>query len=128
MKSQIKIFLSLIILIVITISTQAVAQDTAKPDSTKHDMKMMDCCKDKDTSEKSMDCKKGAETTTVTQINVGEVDKNKDGKVFIDGMCKDVVKDEPGNCPKCGMELKEVTIDEAKKFIEKDTKKNVHNH
>jgi len=120
MNSQIKIFLSLIFFIIITISTQAFAQEVAKSDSTKHEMKKMDCCKDKSTSEKSMDCKKGTETTTVSQINAGEVDKNKNGKVFIDGMCKDVVKDEPGNCPKCGMKLKEVSLDEAKKFIEKD--------
>ena len=123
MNSQIKIFLSLIFFIVIAISTQAVAQETAKSDSSKPEMKKMDCCKDKGKSDKSMDCKKEADSKSASDINVDEVDeidKNKDGKVFIDDMCKDVVKDEPGDCPKCGMKLKEATLEEAKKFIEKD--------
>ncbi len=40
MNSQIKIFLSLILLIVIAISTQAVAQETAKSNSSKPEMKL----------------------------------------------------------------------------------------
>lgn len=51
---------------------------------------------------------------------------NNDGKVFIDGMCKDIVKDEPGKCPNCGMTLKEVTLEEARMFIENHNKKNSH--
>jgi hypothetical protein len=53
-------------------------------------------------------------------IDLKEIDKNEDGKVFVDGMCKDVIKDEPGNCPKCGMKLKEVSIDDAKKDLIKN--------
>lgn len=40
MNSQIKIFLSLIFFIVIAISTQVVAQESAKADSTKPEMKL----------------------------------------------------------------------------------------
>lgn len=114
MNSQIKIFLTLIFFIVITISAQVFAQDTAKPDSSKHEMKKMCCGKDKSTSEKSMDCKKGTETSTVSKINVGEADKNKDGKVYQCPMCADKLADEPGKCSKCGMNLKEAPLEEAK--------------
>ena len=60
------------------------------------------------------------ETDEQDKIDLGKMDQNKDGKVFIDGMCKDVVKDEPGNCPKCGMKLKEVTLEEAKMNLEQN--------
>lgn len=121
MNFQMKKFLSLILFMVITISSQTVAQDTAEPDSTKHEMKKMDCCKDKSASEKSMDCKKGTETTTVSKINVSEVDKNKDGKVYQCPMCPDQLADEPGKCSKCGMELKEASLDDAQKALDKKT-------
>lgn len=115
MNSQIKIFLSIIFFIVITISSQTVAQETVKSDSSKHEMKKMGCCKDKRASEKSMDCKTETETTAVSKINVGEVDKNKDGKVYKCPMCSDQLADEPGKCSKCGMDLKEVSLDDAQK-------------
>jgi Cu(I)/Ag(I) efflux system membrane fusion protein len=47
-------------------------------------------------------------------IDVESIDKNKDGKVFQDMMDWNVISDKPGECPLCGMTLKEVTIDEAK--------------
>jgi hypothetical protein len=119
MNSQIRIFLSIIFFIVITISTQDYAQDTAKPDSTEHNMKKMDNCKDKSASEKSMKCKKETKTTEVSRINIDEVDKNKDGKVFQCPMCADQLADEPGKCSKCEMDLKEVSIEDAQKALDK---------
>jgi hypothetical protein len=50
-------------------------------------------------------------------IDVDSIDKNKDGKVYQDMMDWNVISDEPGKCPLCGMTLKEVTIDEAKKNL-----------
>ena len=47
-------------------------------------------------------------------IEVEAVDKNGDGKVFQDMMDWNVISDEEGRCPLCGMFLKEVTIEEAK--------------
>ena len=47
-------------------------------------------------------------------IDVEAIDKNKDGKVFQDPMDWNVISDEDGRCPLCGMFLKKVTIDEAK--------------
>lgn len=121
MYSQTKIFLSIIFFIVIIISSQTVSQNADKTDSAKHEMKMMGCCKDKSASEKSMDCKKETETTTASKINMVEVDKNKDGKVYQCPMCADQVADEPGKCSKCGMTLKEVSIDDAQKALDKKT-------
>jgi len=47
-------------------------------------------------------------------INLKTIDKNKDGKVFQDQMDFNVISDKPGECPLCGMTLKEVTLKEAK--------------
>ncbi|GEM_PF-1131501 len=121
MNSKLKIFLSLIFFIAITISTLVFAQDAAKTDNAKHDMKKMSCCKDKSASEKSMDCNEVAETTTVPQINVGEIDKNKDGKIYQCPMCPDQLADAPGKCSKCKMNLKEVSIEDAQKEQGKKT-------
>lgn len=52
-------------------------------------------------------------------IDVESIDKNKDGKVFQDMMDWNVISDKPGKCPLCGMTLKEVSIAEAKKNLEK---------
>ncbi len=51
-------------------------------------------------------------------IDLKAIDKNKDGKVYQDMMDWNVISDEPGTCPICGMKLKEVTLDEAKKNLE----------
>lgn len=47
-------------------------------------------------------------------VDVESLDINKDGKIFQDLMDWNVISDEPGDCPLCGMKLKEVSIDEAK--------------
>ena len=52
---------------------------------------------------------------------MGEVDKNNDGKVFQCPMCVDQLADEPGKCSKCGMDLKEVSLDDAQKALDKKT-------
>ncbi len=53
-------------------------------------------------------------------IDVAEIDKNKDGKVYQDVMDWNVISDDPGECPLCGMKLKEVTVDQAVKNLEKN--------
>lgn len=126
MNFKIKNYLPIIILVILAFSSQAFAQDKTNSDKTKSKMKKMGCCKNMNHSDHEMKSEK-TEMDEQDKIDLGKSDLNKDGKVFIDGMCKDVVKDEPGDCPKCGMKLKEVTLDEAKKFIEKDNKKS-HKH
>lgn len=53
-------------------------------------------------------------------IDLKAIDKNKDGKVFQDQMDWNVISDKPGKCPLCKMTLKEVTLEEAKKNLEKN--------
>jgi len=52
-------------------------------------------------------------------INLSAIDKNRDGKVYQDTMDWNVISDEAGDCPVCGMTLIEVTLDEAKKNLER---------
>jgi len=47
-------------------------------------------------------------------IDLMTIDKNGDKKVFQDQMDWNVISDEAGECPVCGMKLKEVSINEAK--------------
>jgi hypothetical protein len=51
-------------------------------------------------------------------IDLAAIDANSDGKVFQDQMCWNVISDEAGECPQCGMILKEVTLEKAKKNLE----------
>ena len=54
-------------------------------------------------------------------VNVKSVDENHDGKVFQDVMDWNVISDEAGKCPLCGMKLKEVSLEKAEKnLIEND--------
>lgn len=52
-------------------------------------------------------------------IDLTLIDKNSDGKVFQDMMDWNVISDEAGECPLCGMKLKEVTIEKAKENLVK---------
>jgi hypothetical protein len=53
-------------------------------------------------------------------IDLAEIDENGDGKVYQDQMCWNVVSDEAGKCPLCGMRLKEVSLEDAKKNLEEN--------
>ena len=68
---------------------------------------------------------KSAETEEVSIVWEGEVDlvaidANGDGMVYQDQMCWNVISDEPGECPQCGMVLKEVSLETAKENLEKN--------
>lgn len=117
MKSNINLTLILVWGFLVFNSNGTFSQTKTKSDSTKHEMKKMECCKKGNAN--SIKCKERTDANNEDLSSVLQADKNKDGKVFIDGMCKDVIKDEPGNCPNCGMELKEVTIKQAEDFIKK---------
>lgn len=54
------------------------------------------------------------------EIDLAAIDKNEDGKVYQDQMCWNVVSDESGECPQCGMILKEVSLNDAKKNLEEN--------
>ena len=117
MSYRIKIFLVFVFGILLIVSTESSSQCKSKKDSTKHVMKKVDCCQSKSTSAHASKTKEEANTKIDISKNIEAIDKDKDGKVYIDGMCTDVIKDEPGNCPNCGMKLKEVTIKQAIDFI-----------
>ena len=51
------------------------------------------------------------------EIDLNAIDKNKDGKVFQDVMDWNVISDEAGECPLCGMKLKEVSLEKAKENL-----------
>lgn len=53
-------------------------------------------------------------------IDLKSIDKNKDGKVYQDQMDWNVISDEPGKCPICKMELKQVTLKKAKENLTKN--------
>jgi hypothetical protein len=68
---------------------------------------------------------KSMETEEVSIVREGEIDlasidENKDGKVYQDQMCWNVISDEAGECPQCGMRLKEVTLEKAKENLLKN--------
>lgn len=73
-----------------------------------------ECCKDNMKSkENSHECANNKKHENKTSLE--EMDKNKDGKLFQCSMCPDQISDEAGNCKECGMELKEVKIEDLKK-------------
>jgi len=91
--------------------TSAYAGNFAQKDSTNQKLMKMDKSMDMSKTMK-MDSKKA-----VKVINLKAIDKNKDGKVYQCPMDFDVLSDKPGKDPKCGMELTEVTIEQAKKNL-----------
>jgi len=54
------------------------------------------------------------------EIDLVAIDVNGDGMVYQDQMCWNVISDEPGKCPQCGMTLKEVSLEKAKENLEKN--------
>ena len=52
-------------------------------------------------------------------IDVKSIDDNKDGKIYQCPMDFNVLSDKPGVDPKCGMKLKEVSLQQAKKNLTK---------
>ena len=66
----------------------------------------------KDTTDTEM--KQDTSIVREGEIDLQSIDKNKDGKVFQDQMDWNVISDEPGECPLCGMTLKECTLQDAK--------------
>lgn len=111
------------------------AQDSTKSKSSnhKHNMEMkMDKNMKMDMKGMNMDTSKKSEkgkgkmeenhSTPVAYkgvIDVKSIDGNKDGKVYQCPMDFNVLSDKPGKDPKCGMKLKEVSLEQAKKNLTK---------
>jgi membrane fusion protein, copper/silver efflux system len=82
---------------------------TMKMDSEKSGS-MKDMSKKEDSEIKDQRIRKGV-------IDLSAIDKNKDGKLYEDIMDWNVISDKPGECPICGMTLKEFTIKEVEKNL-----------
>ena len=129
MKTLTKIFFVMLFGTVVSLSF---AQEN--PDINKKEKKecAKDCCSghesngsmsmahtDEDSTHNMHHQMKSNETEEASIIREGEIDLaaidvNSDGKVYQDQMCWNVISDEAGECPQCGMILKEVTVDKAK--------------
>jgi len=123
-KKLIKIFTMVLFASLIS---GTLAQESPKDEKVKeHKMEMkhkdhkhMDM---KDHKNMKMDSSKTMTESLVRdgEIDLKAIDKNKDGKVFQDTMDWNVISDEAGDCPLCGMKLKEVTLENAKENLIKN--------
>ena len=77
-----------------------------------------DGTKPEDSMQKSDSMKSSEDWIRPEPVDVAAVDADQDGFVYQDPMDWNVLADEEGKCPKCGMFLKKVTIDEAVKNLE----------
>jgi len=65
--------------------------------------------------------KKDAKDTEIIRdknVNIISLDQDKDGSLYQCEMDYDVISDNPGTCPKCGMQLKKVSVADAKKNLD----------
>lgn len=107
-------YLSFLMIVFLFSAGLIFAQDsTQHKHSHKHDMEMK-----KDTSDTGM--KQDSSIVREGVIDLKAIDMNKDGKVFQDQMDWNVISDEPGKCPLCGMKLKEVSLEKAKENLIKN--------
>jgi|WetSurMetagenome_2_1015567.scaffolds.fasta_scaffold306245_2 hypothetical protein len=80
---------------------------------------------DMDSTHSSHHDMKSGDTEEVSIVREGEIDLvaidvNGDGMVYQDPMDWNVIADEPGKCPLCGMKLKEVSLEKAKENLIKN--------
>ena len=126
MNHRLTVFFTVLILSAVTLFAQE------KPDSTKMGHKMNHSMVDSthhskmmnhsmmDSTKHSKMMKHKSSIVREEPIDLKAIDANGDGKVFQDQMDWNVISDEAGECPLCGMKLKEVSLNEAKsKLIEK---------
>jgi len=74
----------------------------------------------KNPDHQSMNMDKKQIDSTIVRVGVIDlqaIDENKDVMVYQDPMDWNVISDEPGKCPLCGMKLKEVSLEKAKENL-----------
>jgi YHS domain-containing protein len=105
-------FTAFLITIALALNTAAFAQE--KPmqmkDSAKTQMKM------KGMKDNKLDATSPTDTNIVRKgvIDLNAIDKNGDGKIFQCPMELNVISDAKGECPLCGMNLREISVQDAK--------------
>ena len=118
---------TLLIILIITAGVSFAQEDSSKShmnhdhkmEMKKDDHKNMDHNKMMGSDHKEM----MEESKSIVQegtIDLAAIDENGDDKVYQDQMCWNVVSDESGECPQCGMKLKEVSLEKAKKNLEEN--------
>ena len=100
------------------ISTSTEMDSTKMNMSKDHDMNMDHDKMMKHDSEGMMKDKSSIVREGVIDLNA--IDKNGDGKVYQDVMDWNVISDEPGECPQCGMKLIQVSLEKAKANLVKN--------
>jgi Cu(I)/Ag(I) efflux system membrane fusion protein len=94
---------------------------SAKKDSMEmKDMKMDDKnqkMESKPEMQMKEDHKKDDPRIRTGEMDLKAIDKNMDGKLYEDIMDWNVISDEPGVCPICGMTLREFTIEQVQKNL-----------
>ena len=102
----------LIIVSLFAIFAVACTEEKKEEVSEKMEMKA-----DKKLSEHSI----GEATELVREgvIDVASIDKNKDGKIYECPMDWNVLNDSNGDCPVCGMDMKEYSLDDIKANLDK---------
>ena len=139
------LFLSFVVFFIAT--SLSLAQDSSKSKGTKHEMNLpsgrqgmdrgtkmdhnmnmpagkqkMDSSMKMRTKESGKEKMKENHSSPIAYkgvINLKSIDDNKDGKVYQCPMDFNVLSDKPGIDPKCGMTLKEVTLNQAKSNLTK---------
>jgi hypothetical protein len=95
----------------------ACGSDNTKTEEQMQGEKQMQGSGSMDSMQKSDSLKSSEEWIRSEPVDVKAIDVNKDGFVYQDPMDWNVIADEEGKCPKCGMMLKKVTVDEAIKNL-----------
>ncbi|NNG27721.1 MAG: hypothetical protein HKM87_09355 [Ignavibacteriaceae bacterium] len=128
MLNQTRIISVAIASIFIIIDGITFAQEDSSKSHSNHDHKMemkkdnhkhMDHDKMMGSDHKEM-MKDGKSIVHKGVVDLAAIDEDGDGKVYQDQMCWNVVSDESGECPLCGMILKEITLEEAKENLEEN--------
>ena len=112
-----KTFVFIFVLTMSTALSFAQQDSSAKTmDMDMHKMEMMNDSTHQMKDNKEMSDEKDSIVRTGV-IDLQSIDKNKDGKVFQDLMDFNVISDNPGKCPLCGMTLQEVSLEKAKDVL-----------
>ena len=101
----------------ITISFIAIISISCTEQKKEEDPKKMEMKADKQLSEHSIGDATGL--VRVGIINVESIDNNKDGKIYECPMDWNVLGDKYEECPVCGMNLKEYTLNDIKTNLDK---------
>ncbi|MBZ0180044.1 MAG: hypothetical protein K8F36_12200 [Melioribacteraceae bacterium] len=106
-KAAIKLIGFFVTVLLLTVATYGQEKtDTTKMNHMKHNSMKM--------NHSMMDSTKQNSIVREEPIDLKAIDENGDGKVFQDMMDWNVISDKAGECPLCGMKLKEVSLNEAK--------------